>query len=285
MGVLERPAQLVRAAGAAAPGFLQAAQAETRLTRQVIELGGHPVPDRHPLAADPLGHAGNVTPVHQDAAPFGLCGQQRGEDQHVQQRERQAVALAQAGSPAAGADQDLAGQQHVPLTVHDPLRDAGGAAGEGDPGGRVPVGLHRRRRGGARYQPCPSPGFHHRAAPRAALRPGQDQRRSNEVGQCLLPVRRKGLVDPGPDRADALSAVKRGDDIEIVRQAGGDAVAGPDAELPHGARRRRRGPVEGSIGQRAGPGDDRGRVRPAAQGGAEDIGDRPAHGITPIRPA
>jgi len=31
--------------------------------------------------------------------------------------------------------------------------------------------------------------------------------------------------------------------------------------------------------------DDRGRVRPLAQGGAEDTGDRPAHGITPMRPA
>jgi hypothetical protein len=74
-------------------------------------------------------------------------------------------------------------------------------------------------------------------------------------------------------------------DIEVVRQAGGHPVAGPDAELPHGARRRGGGLVELGVGQRAGPGDDSGRVRPVAQGGAEDTGDRPAHGITPMRAA
>jgi hypothetical protein len=74
-------------------------------------------------------------------------------------------------------------------------------------------------------------------------------------------------------------------DIEVVRQAGGHPLAGPDAELPHGTGRRRCGLVELGVGQGAGPGDDGRRVRAVAHGGAEDLGDRPAHGITPMRPA
>jgi hypothetical protein len=79
----------------------------------------------------------------------------------------------------------------------------------------------------------------------------------------------------GPGRP--LRAVEGDDDVEVVGQAGGDPVSRPDAQLPQGARSRAGEPVEVRVGQRAGRRDQRGRVRPVPQRGAEHLGDRLGH--------
>ena len=83
--------------------------------------------------------------VHDHRGALGLGDQQRGEHHHVEDGQRQAVALAQLGSVAPGRHQHCAGHQQVVLRVDRALGTAGRPARVGEAGGRVGVDGHQIR--------------------------------------------------------------------------------------------------------------------------------------------
>ena len=243
---------------------------------QAVEQGGRAVPGGDPLAPDPLGHALGVDAVHDDRGPAGLRDEQRGEHRHVEDREREAVALAQVGPVARGSRPA-------------PRRAAAGCAGcaprpwagrwcrwcrrcpRGRTGRRRRRSVRRRRRRRPRRQVVD---VDHRNAG-VVERLVREEQRGAAVGELpALLGRGQRPVDPDPHGAEAHGAVEGDDHVGLVGQAGGDAVAGADAEVGEGVGGPVGPAVELGVGEAVRPGDQRLAVGIVGQRPVEHPGDR-----------
>jgi hypothetical protein len=86
--------------------------------------------------------------------------------------------------------------------------------------------------------------------------------------------RRKNKWYSGPDRAELHGRKERNDDVDIVGEAGRDAIPAPDSGISHARCNARYDTQQLSIGQPSGSADDRNLVWISSYGTPQRVGYR-----------
>ena len=246
---------------------------------------GRAVPGRHPLAPDPLGDAHCVVAIHHDRAAAGLGREQGGEHLHVEDREREEVALAEAGVVAPTVHEGRAGDEQVVLAVQRALREAGRPARVRDACRRVRVDVVRERFVGCaldRVAPLVDAVAAHDHDPDAGdvmdlccgVRIAEEQRGLTVLEQVALLGGREDPVDADPHRAESHRSVERGDHLDVVRQRSGDTMTTFEAQVAQRVGRAVGERVQLPVRPPARPRDDRLARRVDRQHRVEDVGHR-----------
>ena len=195
------------------------------------------------LGADPLRDADRVDAIHGHAAGAHLERLERGERHHVQDGERQDHPEPRVRAVVTHRGVDGTHQHQVVLAVHDALGEPGGATGVRDRRRRVRVDLDDGRVVGGHLTEQGGPltgrvlgvdGDEPAAAEVAQLIGhrgiGERDARFGVAEQVRLLRRRQRAVDAEPDGAETHGTEARHDDVGVVRQRRGHAVAGAHPE-------------------------------------------------------
>jgi hypothetical protein len=117
----------------------EVARGHRRAVHHVVEDRRDAVPRRDALVADPRRDAVGVDAIHDHAGAARLRHEQGGEREQIEDREREAVTLAELRSVLPARNGRRAGDEQVVLAVHHSLRPSRRAARVRDGRGRERV--------------------------------------------------------------------------------------------------------------------------------------------------